>query len=234
MPVVTHHMYQASCRAIGRNAGCGECKLCKFHLVLDAVSQAAEWTDAPQWVGDIGGWRWKTVTAALEDYASYQMVGFGSRSIGETLLLLARIGVMAPSTATRETPAEQAAEECVAIEQALEQAFDEHNNRGLSTRTCIALLIAAKVGNEEVRTDARGRMYRHVHKLRYLELAGVMGMSAMAAKGLVQSGERRVAIDLCARGLVRPPRTPDIGREIEARRCELAARRTGGKGKAEA
>lgn len=236
LPVVTHHMYQASCRAIGRNAGCGECKLCKFHLVLDAVAQAGSWMDEgkPFLPEDRRSHRWPTTSTALADYVAYTIDGYSTPSIHGLLAELGKTGILARTTAPHDSNAIITAEERAAIGEALERAYDEANDRGLGASMCLALLLARRGGvREEARTRWGARYWRTVPAA-WGELAAAAGVSELAARGIVESGERRVAIELCARGLVRPPRTPDIGREIEARRGELAARRTGGKGKAEA
>lgn len=230
---MTHPMYQASCRAIGRNSGCGKCELCKFHVVLDAVAQAADWVDMPATYAGLARYRWPTVSAALADFWACVVDGYVTPSIHGVLTELARTGIMARTTAPHDSDAIIAAEERAAIGEALELAYDDANDRGLGAATCLALLVARRAGLRKQCETRWGAEYWRTTPATWAECAEFGGVSQQAARGIVESGERRVAVELCARGLVRPPSAPSIDSEIEARRRQLAGRRTSGKGKEE-
>jgi len=214
LPFVDPSTYQRlDCR-------CGGCDVCAFFASIERDSEIFEARRAPPPRPAEERARFGGVHQALALYVRVRSDGYQISSSMGGLMRIAESGVRGPRRASSTVL--ETADEMAAIEAALERAYDGGNDRGIGVEACAAILLARLVGRERLVGASGSRRMRMREPVPVADLATHHGISPGVVQAIVQSGVRRLRIELAARGLIPMPRRQSrLLEPIERRRGEL-------------
>lgn len=199
---------------------CGECALCQWEREANlwGSREVSAHNDAKQHRTPKlpGAPRWSSVNKALIAYAEYHAHQRHARSATAGILARIEFGSDTDGGLARpDDPLQRAADDIVAVEQALHAAYPE-GAHALPQRARIALLLARTPGVAPEQVDAKG-VAQPTALPTYEELAARLALPAGELQALVNTGRERAAWHLFERGL--------IGRPQELRRDARQGRR---------
>lgn len=186
-------------RRIRDNCQCGKCDVCRFEAALNRAEHIQPWTEAK--MEHIREKRFSSVAHALEVYVRVRSDGYpvGSSSSYDAFC---ELGLRVDGEQVAEPRNLSAADDAAEVERALLDAFDEHNDRGLTLDQCVTVLLGRVVGRMETVKGRMGRTQQAYTPIPMDELSERFGLSKEAIGGIVKSGKKRVYYALFERGLM--------------------------------
>lgn len=186
-------------RRIRDNCQCGKCDVCRFEAYQHRLEHIQPWTESK--MEQVREKRFSSVAHALEVYVRVRLDGYplGSSSSYDAFC---ELGLRVDNDAVAEPRHLAAADDAAEVERALLEAFDEHNDRGLTFDQCVTVLLGRVVGRMETVKGRTGRTQQAYTPIPMDELSERFGLSKEAIGGIVKSGKKRVYYALFERGLM--------------------------------
>lgn len=204
-PRLTAPLWASSCKG-GQHRRCGECELCRWER------EAAKWEHAApdrhrQLFASrpVGAPRWPSLSAALIALADWERRDRHANSTSAGILARLLVGAVDGGPMHPGDPMQNAADEIVAVRQALELACPEGAHAVLTRAQCMAITLVRTPGVEDVLPSYEA-LAQHYHT------------TAGDLRALVRSIRQRVTAELAARGLIPvPEEKPRRGTPCQAR-----------------
>lgn len=183
----TWHMFKR------RHHRCADCMMCRHFIEIEVENHCKPWVKRHRL--DSEGFRWPSVTAALEWYHGVRRDGFSQGTAAESLEKLAKLGVSVRVGGNKVRALEEA-DDAHAIDVALGLCYLGDSERGLSRAERLYCLFAVSL-------DV-GRPHEVARTIRD-ENPRVENLTGPMVTGVVRSGKDVVYEQLRIRGFV-PPR----------------------------